>query len=168
VASPAFSSLPTVWAKAAYGVAIPNFLIAGSLYSHTAAKLLFVRFFRKSKHLHSHTLVGWSTWFVLVFIMNAAAFVLAVGVPIFNYLIGIAAALFASWYTYGIAGAFWLYDAYHYRGGSYALKRHWLMTTLCVLTVIAGAFICVAGMYAIIEGIIEAYAAGTIAAPFSC
>ena len=31
VASPAFSSLPPKWAKAAYGIAIPNFLIAGSL-----------------------------------------------------------------------------------------------------------------------------------------
>ena len=102
VASPAFSSLPPKWEKAAYGIAIPNFLIAGSLYSHTAAKLLFVRFFRKSRHLYSNTLLGWSVWIALVFLMNAAAFVLAVGVPIFNYLIGIAASLFASWYTYGI------------------------------------------------------------------
>ncbi|MCJ1247907.1 hypothetical protein MMC30_005122 [Trapelia coarctata] len=168
VASPAFSSLPPVWAKAAYGIAIPNFLIAGSLYSHTAAKLLFVRFFRKSDHLHSHTVLGWGTWVVLVFIMNAAAFVLAVGVPIFNYLIGIAAALFASWYTYGIAGAFWIYDAYTYRGGMDALKRHGFMTALNILTLLAGLFICVAGLYAIIEGIIQAYAAGLIAAPFSC
>ena len=102
VASPAFSSLPPKWEKAAYGIAIPNFLIAGSLYSHTAAKLLFVRFFRKSRHLYSNTILGWSVWIALIFLMNAAAFVLAVGVPIFNYLIGIAASLFASWYTYGI------------------------------------------------------------------
>lgn len=168
VTSPAFSSLPPVWAKAAYGIAIPNFLIAGSLYSHTAAKLLFVRFFRQSDHLHSHTVLGWGTWVFLVFIMNAAAFVLAVGVPIFNYLIGIAAALFASWYTYGIAGAFWIYDAYHYRGGLDALKRHGLMTALNILTLLAGLFICVAGLYAIIMGIVQAYAAGTISAPFSC
>jgi len=102
VSSPAFSSLPPKWEKAAYGIAIPNFLIAGSLYSHTAAKLLFVRFFRKSRHLYSNTVLGWSVWIALVFLMNAAAFVLAVGVPIFNYLVGIAASLFASWYTYGI------------------------------------------------------------------
>ena len=102
VSSPAFSSLPPKWQKAAYGIAIPNFLIAGSLYSHTAAKLLFIRFFRKSRHLYSNTVLGWSVWFILVFIMNAAAFVLAIGVPIFNYLVGIAASLFASWYTYGI------------------------------------------------------------------
>ncbi|ERF73571.1 hypothetical protein EPUS_07505 [Endocarpon pusillum Z07020] len=104
VASPAFSSLPPRWMKAAYGVAIPNFLIAGSLYSHTAAKIL---------HLHEHTVLGWGTWTVLIILMNGAAFVLAVGVPIFPYLVGIAASLFASWFTYGIAGMFWLHDSYH-------------------------------------------------------
>ena len=168
VSSPSFSSLPPKWAKAAYGIAIPNFLIAGSLYSHTAAKLVFVRFFRNSKHLHSHTAVGWGTWFFLVFIMNAAAFVLAVGVPIFNYLIGIAASLFASWYTYGIAGAFWLYDTYHDKGGMTAWKARWPMTSINVATLAAGAFICVAGMYVTIKQIVDAYASGEVSSPFSC
>jgi hypothetical protein len=95
VASPSFSSLPPVWQKAAYGIALPNFLIAGSLYSHTASKLVFVRIFRRSRHLHSHTILGWSVWTLLILLMNSAAFVLAVGVPIFNYLIGIAASLLA-------------------------------------------------------------------------
>lgn len=99
VTSPSFSSLDTVWQKAAYGIAIPNFLIAGSLYAHTASKLLFVRIFRHSRHLHSHTVVGWGTWVLLVILMNGTAFVLAVGVPIFNYLIGIAASLFAAWFV---------------------------------------------------------------------
>ena len=99
VASPAFTSLPEKWQKSAYGIAIPNFLICGSLYSHTAAKLIFVRIFRKSRHLYSHTVLGWTVWIFLTLLMNAAAFVLVIGVPIFNYLIGIAASLFASWYV---------------------------------------------------------------------
>ena len=168
VASPAFSSLPDKWQKAAYGIAIPNFLIAGSLYSHTAAKLLFVRFFRKSRHLYSNTVLGWGAWIVLVFMMNAAAFVLAVGVPIFNYLIGIAASLFASWYTYGIAGAFWMYDAWMYKGGLAAWKQRWPMTGLSMLTLAAGAFICVAGMYVTIKEIVDAYDSGQVGSPFSC
>jgi len=168
VASPSFTSLPPKWAKAAYGIAIPNFLIAGSLYSHTAAKLLFVRFFRKSKHLHSHTFLGWSTWILLVFLMNAGAFVLAIGVPIFNYLIGIAASLFASWYTYGIAGAFWLYDVYHDKGGFAAWRKHWAMTGINVATLGAGAFICVAGMYVTVKQIVDAYASGVVSKPFAC
>lgn len=168
VASPSFSSLPPVWAKAAYGIAVPNFWIAGSLYSHTAAKLVFVRAFRRSRHLHEHTAAGWSAWVLLVLAANAAAFVLAVGVPIFNYLIGIAASLFASWYTYGIAGFFWLFDAYHYGMGRGEWYRSPGMTTLCVLTILAGAFICVAGMYVTIDGIIVAYRDGTVSSPFSC
>jgi hypothetical protein len=168
VASPAFSSLETKWAKAAYGIAIPNFLIAGSLYAHTAAKLIFVRIFRKSDHLHSHTFVGWGTWLALCFTMNAAAFVLAVGVPIFNYLIGIAASLFASWYTYGIAGAFWLHDAYYDGDGLKTWFRKWPKTMLATATFFAGAFICVAGTYVTIRGIVDAYKSGSVGQPFSC
>lgn len=168
VASPSFSSLPSVWAKAAYGIALPNFWIAGSLYSHTAAKLVFVRLFRRSRHLHEHTVLGWSVWLFLVLLASGAAFVLAIGVPIFNYLIGIAASLFASWYTYGIAGFFWLYDAYHYGLGKREWSRRCGMTIICVLTILAGAFICVAGMYVTVEGIKVAYRDGTVPVPFSC
>lgn len=169
VASPSFSSLPPVWAKAAFGIAIPNFFIAGALYSHTAAKLVFVRMFRRSRHLHEHTVLGWSVWLFLVLLANAAAFVLAVGVPVFNYLIGITAALFAAWYTYGIAGFFWLFDAYHDSGlGKRAWARNSVMTMLCVFTILAGAFICVAGLYVTIYAIVVAYRDGTLATPFSC
>ncbi|KAL8813770.1 MAG: hypothetical protein Q9200_000023 [Gallowayella weberi] len=168
VASPAFTSLPLKWSKAAYAIAIPNFLMAGSLYSHTAAKLLFIRFFRKSRHLHQHTLVGWGVWVFLIALMNAAAFVLAIGVPIFNYLVGIAASLFASWYTYGIAGAFWLYDSWMYQGRSEAWRKKWAMCALSWLTLAAGAFICVAGMYVTVKQIVDAYASGKVSEPFSC
>ncbi|KAK1623574.1 transmembrane amino acid transporter [Colletotrichum phormii] len=168
VASPAFSSLEPKWAKAAYGIAIPNFLLAGSLYAHTAAKLIFVRIFRKSHHLHSHTAVGWGTWAILVVIMNGAAFVLAVGVPIFNYLIGIAASLFAAWYTYGIAGAFWLHDNYHDYDGWRQWARKWFQAFVAVLTLAAGGFICVAGTYVTVKGIVEAYESGAVGEPFSC
>jgi hypothetical protein len=80
-----------------------------------------------------------------------AAFILATAVPIFSDLIGIAAALFAAWYTYGIAGFFWLYDTYHLGNKSAELKRRWVGTTLAVLTILAGAFISVAGTYVSIK-----------------
>ncbi|KAF4554979.1 Transmembrane amino acid transporter-like protein 1 [Elsinoe fawcettii] len=168
VASPAFSSLQPKWQKAAYGIAIPNFLIAGSLYAHTASKLVFVRIFRHSHHLHSHTLLGWSVWAVLIIVMNGAAFVLAVGVPIFNYLIGLAASLFAAWFTYGIAGMFFLFDAYKDKGGWKAWARQPFQSTLAILTIIVGAFISVAGTYVSIRGIIEAYNSGAVPAAFTC
>ena len=168
VTSPAFSSLETKWEKAAYAIAIPNFLIAGSLYSHTAAKLVFIRMFRDSDHLHSHTVLGWSVWSILILIANSAAFVLAVGVPIFNQLVGLAASLFAAWYTYGIAGAFWLHDAYHDGDGWRTWARRWPTAVLAALTFLAGAFICVAGLYANIKAIIDAYNSGSVPPAFAC
>ncbi|KAF2181963.1 transmembrane amino acid transporter [Zopfia rhizophila CBS 207.26] len=168
VASPAFSSLEGIWMKAAYGIAIPNFLIAGSLYAHTASKLLFIRFFRTSRHLYSHTFLGWSTWTALILLLNALAFVLAVGVPIFSYLIGIAASLFAAWYTYGIAGAFWLHDAYYDGEGFRTWRKKWGKAIIAVLTFMAGGFICVAGTYVTVRGIVEAYRNGQVGSPFAC
>jgi len=168
VLSPSLFSLPPIWSKVAFGIGLGNFLVAGALYSHTAAKLFFIRFFRHSRHVHSHTVLGWSIWTLFCFAAVAIAFVLATGVPIFSYLIGISAALFASWYTYGLAGFFWLYDAYYLGGGVRALKKKWIGTTLAVATIVAGSFICIAGTYVSIKLIVDAYASGTVGKPFTC
>ncbi|TFK40967.1 transmembrane amino acid transporter protein-domain-containing protein [Crucibulum laeve] len=168
VASPALFSLPEKWAKASFGIALANFLIAGSLYSHTAAKLLFVRFFRHSRHMYSHTMLGWTVWVVLCFAAVAIAFVLAIAVPIFSYLIGIAASLFASWYTYGLAGFFWLHDAGELEGRKRGLWRRPGGLILAVLTILAGAFICVSGTYVSIKLINDAYRDGLVGKPFTC
>ncbi|OAQ98390.1 hypothetical protein LLEC1_05272 [Akanthomyces lecanii] len=168
VLSPSFSSLSPYWAKVSYGIAIPNLLLAAALYAHTAAKVIFVRIFRKSNHLHSHTVLGWGTWVALVLVCNVLAFLLATGVPIFNYLVGLAASLFAAWFTYGVAGMFWLHDSYHDGAGFRAWRRQWGQFLLCALTVLIGAFICVAGLYVTIRQLVEAYANGQIPSPFSC
>ncbi|KAF9068012.1 transmembrane amino acid transporter protein-domain-containing protein [Rhodocollybia butyracea] len=168
VASPAFLSLPPKWAKAAFAIALGNFLIAGALYIHTAAKLIFVRFFRHTRHISNHTLLGWSTWTGLCFASTTIAFILAVAIPIFSYLIGIAASLFAAWYTYGLAGFFWIHDTYHLKGGREALRNRPIGFTVAILTIAAGAFICVAGTYVSIQLIVDAYKEGLVGVPFTC
>ncbi|KAK6836141.1 transmembrane amino acid transporter [Apiospora arundinis] len=168
VASPSLLSLSPLWSKVSFGLAIPNFFLAGSLYSHTAAKLVFVRLFRHGRHLHSHTVTGWGTWAFLILLANGAAFVFAVGIPVFNYLVGITASLFAAWYTYGLAGAFWLHDAYYFKGGFRAWTRRPVMLAVNVLTVVAGAFICIGGLYATIVSMQAASAEGSLPRPFQC
>ena len=124
---------------------------AGALYAHTAAKIVFMRLFRGTHHIHSHTVLGWVVWAVLCFVAVAVAFVLAAAVPIFSDLTGIAASLFAAWFTYGIAGFFWIHDTYYLKGGMAELKRRRIGTTLALLTILAGAFICIAGTYVSIK-----------------
>lgn len=96
------------------------------------------------------------------------AFILAVAVPIFSDLIGLTATLFASWYTYGLAGFFYLHDAYYLGQGKEGLKQRRGMVTASLLTILAGAFICVAGTYVFIKLIHDAYATGLISKPFTC
>ena len=93
-------------------------------------------------------MLGWSVWPFLCFTATALAFVFAAAVPVFSDLTGITASLFASWYTYGIAGFFWIYDAYYLGGkGFIELRRRWMGTVVALLTILSGAFICVAGTY---------------------
>lgn len=116
-----------------------------------------------------HTVLGWVVWVALCLAAVAVAFILAISVPIFSYLIGnsaifppkrsvderilsgIAASLFASWYTYGIAGFFWLHDTYHLKGGWQGIRRHLGQCALALFTILVGAFICVAGTYVSIK-----------------
>lgn len=92
-------SLPPVWSKVALGLALPNFVMAGGLYGHVPAKLIFVRMFRRTKHVYSHTVLGWTIWIGLCLAAAIIAFVFATAVPIFSFLIGLSASLLAAWYT---------------------------------------------------------------------
>ncbi|KAI0361799.1 hypothetical protein OH77DRAFT_1418059 [Trametes cingulata] len=168
VASPALFSLPPVWSKITFAIGMVNFLISAALYAHASAKLVFFRFFRHTPHVYSHTALGWTIWVALCFAANALAFILATAVPIFSYLTSITASLFASWYTYGIAGFFWLHDTYYLKGGVRALKRNWVGTTVASSTVLAGSFMCVAGTYVSIKLIVDAYRDGLVGRPFTC
>jgi hypothetical protein len=56
----------------------------------------------------------------------------------------------------------------HDNGGMGAFRRGAVMFTLCILTILAGAFICVAGTYVTIKLIVDAYNSGIVGSPFSC
>jgi hypothetical protein len=62
---------------------------------------------------------------------------------------------------------FWLYDAYS-NGGYKNWRKRPLGTGTSVLTIVMGAFVCVAGTYVSVTLIAEAYSSGSIPRPFSC
>jgi hypothetical protein len=114
----------------------------GALCSDTAAKLVFIHLYRDSKHVYSHTVLGWLVWITLCFTAVAIAFTLPTAVSIFSDLIRIAASHFAAWYAYGIASFFWLHGTSSWEqicGIDASL-------TLALLTIAAGAFISAAGI----------------------
>ena len=75
--APSIGSLSQPWAKksAFVFVLIPTVVIGG-IYSNVAAKFVFNRILGKTRHAHSHSVVGWGTWISITLVIWAIAFLL--------------------------------------------------------------------------------------------
>lgn len=171
ITAPALGSAGGTIKKVCYGVGLIGLIISGAFYVHIAAKYLFVRILRNSKHLQSNSLVHWVTWLSCTFGLGALAFLLAQAIPIFNYLIAITGSFCFAPLALMVPAWIWLYDHGHYKRGTMLQK---LIYVFHIFIGFLGAFICVGGTYATIKAIIAAYADGTIGEyleaplPFAC
>lgn len=109
VSSPALGSTSGILPKIAYGIAMPTIVIAGVINGHVAAKHCYVRLFRGTDKMSKRTWGSFARWGVIVFLLWTLAWIIAEAIPVFNDLLGLISALFASWFTYGLSGVFWLY-----------------------------------------------------------
>lgn len=166
VASPSLGSAGGTIKKVAYGIGIFGLLVSACLYVHVAAKYLFVRLLRNSRHLQSNSAVHWGVWLGSNLAMCVVAFLLASGIPIFNYLLALAGSLTFAPLALGFPGYLWIYDHGHYRKGNGWLKAtaYWLNWLMILLAV----FLTVGGTYGVIQQVIDAYASGQISSAFSC
>ncbi|KAJ4987307.1 amino acid transporter [Stagonosporopsis vannaccii] len=145
VASPALGSASRVVVKVAYGIALPTILLAGVIYGHVAAKYIYVRIFRGTRHMGSRTWLAIGSWAAITLTLWVIAWIIAESIPNFNSLLGLISALFASWFTYGMSGVFWLYLN---RGNYTATWRKISLTALNLAIFGIGAAICGIGLYA--------------------
>ena len=136
VASPALGSTSPLLRKIAYGIAIPTIVIAGVINGHVAAKYIYVRLFRGTDKMSQRTWGSFGIWASIVLVLWIVAWIIAEAIPVFNDLLGLISSLFASWFTYGLSGVFWLYLN---RGRWFNSKRK------VVLTVVNFLIFCLGG-----------------------
>ncbi|CAF3488219.1 hypothetical protein FGSG_08055 [Fusarium graminearum PH-1] len=162
VPSPALSAAgsPTM-RKAIWGIAIPTIVIAGVIYGHVASAYIFQRIFRNTKHMIRRTKLSTFAWFGITFGIWALSMVIAESIPVFNNLLGLICALFASWFSYGLPGIFWLWM--HYGNWFKDGKQTCRFFANCLLF-LTGFLICVLGLWASIEAIAQ----GGSKEPWSC
>eukprot|EP00871_Galdieria_phlegrea_P003903 jgi/Galph1/4513/GphlegSOOS_G3163.1 len=160
--SPSISSMSITLRKVTYGIAIPTILVAGVINGHVAAKFIFTRVFRGSRHLHEHTVVGWGTWIGLCALAWIIAWIISQVIPVFDDLLGLVASLFASQFTYGLSGYFWLFDNY----GKW--RKRPILAIINALMFALGLAILGMGTYASVKSIVVAYQTGQASSPFSC
>lgn len=163
IASPALGSAGPTVKKVAYGIGLIGLIVSGAFYCHVAAKYLFVRILRNSRHLQANTIVHWSTWLGCTFGLASIAFILAQAIPIFNYLVSITGSLCFAPLALCVPAWIWLYDNSEYRRGG-ILKQ--ILYGLHILLFLFGCFLCVAGTYGSVQSIINAYHNGTIGKSF--
>ncbi|PWY63803.1 hypothetical protein BO83DRAFT_411737 [Aspergillus eucalypticola CBS 122712] len=166
IASPALGSAGTTIKRVAYGIALPGLIVSGSLYVHVAAKYLFVRILRHSRHLQANTVVHWGTWLSCTIGLAAIAFILACAIPIFTYVLALVGSLGFAPLALCLPGWLWLYSHGEYWKSGGVVKR--VVYLLHVLLILLGAFMTVGGTYGVIVQIMDAYRDGQIDGVFSC
>ncbi|KAK4143167.1 transmembrane amino acid transporter protein-domain-containing protein [Dichotomopilus funicola] len=162
VPSPALSAAgSTVVRKVIWGLAIPTIVIAGVIYGHVAAKYIFVRVFANTKHLATRTTLGRFGWLGITAAIWTLAWIIAESIPVFSNLLGLVAALFASWFSYGIPGMLWLWMHY---GNWFSSPKKVVYFSLNAMLVLIGVVLCALGLWSTGEAI--AKDSGTT--PWSC
>lgn len=145
VLSPALGSAGGVVGKVAWGLAIPTIIIAGVIYGHVAAKYIYVRIFRGTRHMSSRTWLAVGSWAGITLIIWVIAFIIAESIPDFNDLLALISSLFAAWFTYGLSGIFWFF----LNKGQYT--ANWKQSALMAVNtglILIGAVLCGVGLYA--------------------
>jgi len=176
VASPALNSASETVAKVAWGVAIPTIVIAGVVNGHVCVKYIYVRLLRNRKDdlLHQRTWKSRCYWIGLGCTSWFLAWLIAEVVPVFNDMLAITSALFASWFTFGLSGMFWFHmneDLFtRARGNDDIVSPTWsktevFLTFINVLLIVMAAILCVVGLYASIKSMVGH---GADRKPFTC
>ncbi|KAJ6787532.1 hypothetical protein PWT90_02787 [Aphanocladium album] len=166
VASPSLGSAGGTIKKVSYGVGMIGLLVSACIWVHTAAKYLFVRILRGSKHFQANSVVHWATWLGCTFTLSAIAFLLAIAIPIFNYLVALCGSLTFAPLALGLPAYLFIYDHPEWRkNGTWWMSLvYWLNWLLIPLA----AFLTIGGTYGVIQGVINAYKNGEIGGAFSC
>jgi hypothetical protein len=115
-----------------------SLVIAGVINGHVAAKYIYVRLFRGTDRMSKRTWSSFGMWALIVLVLWTIAWIIAEAIPVFNDLLGLISSLFASWFTYGLSGVFWLYMN---RGKYFKNPRMSALTVLNFVIFLIGAVI---------------------------
>ncbi|KAJ5984769.1 hypothetical protein N7522_011965 [Penicillium canescens] len=144
VASPALTSAGPVLKKVAYGIAIPTIIGAGVVNGHIGLKYIYVRLFRGTDRMHKRDLTAVGSWIAIALTCWVIAWIIADAIPVFSDLLSLISSLFASWFSYGLGGVYWL----HINKGKWlSSPRKIFLTIVNVLIILIGGCMCGLGLY---------------------
>ncbi|KAJ5545542.1 hypothetical protein N7535_006072 [Penicillium sp. DV-2018c] len=144
VTSPALGSAGPILKKVAYGIAIPTIIGAGVVNGHIGLKYIYVRIFRGTDRMHKRDLTAIGSWVAIALTCWVIAWIIADAIPVFSDLLSLISSLFASWFSYGLGGVYWLHIN---KGRWFSSPRKIVLTAINVCIVLIGACMCGLGLY---------------------
>lgn len=144
VDSPALGSAGPILKKVAYGIAIPTIVGAGVVNGHIGLKYVYYRLFHKTGLMHRNDAKSVGTWIAIGVICWVIAFVIAESIPVFSDLLSLISSLFASWFSYGLGGIYWMHLNW---GRMFSSPRKIALTIVNAGIIIIGGTLCGLGLY---------------------
>ncbi|KAJ5933083.1 hypothetical protein N7516_007572 [Penicillium verrucosum] len=144
VTSPALGSAGPILKKVAYGIAIPTIIGAGVVNGHIGLKYIYVRLFRGTDRMHKRDLVAVGSWVGIALTCWVIAWIIADAIPVFSDLLSLISSLFASWFSYGLGGVYWLHIN---KGRWFSSPRKIVLTVVNVCIILIGGCMCGLGLY---------------------
>ncbi|KXS98641.1 hypothetical protein AC578_10043 [Pseudocercospora eumusae] len=154
VASPALGSAGVTMKRVCYGLALPGLVASCMLFVHLPAKSIFMRFMRGTEHLTRNTPIHWMAWLGSTSTVVVIAYLIASGIPVFDGLISLIGASFATAMSFQPMGLMYLYDNKH-RSKSERTTGWYLHISWAIIVITLGTFIMIGGTYGSIVGIIN-------------
>lgn len=111
-------------------------IIAGVINGHIAFKYVYIRIFRGTDRMHKRDWLAISSWVGIGLFLWVLAWIIAEAIPVFSNLLSLITALFASWFTFGLSGMFWLYMN---KGLWFSSPRKIALSLLNVFNIVVGA-----------------------------
>ncbi|CAI7579937.1 unnamed protein product [Penicillium discolor] len=144
VTSPALGSAGPILKKVAYGIAIPTIIGAGVVNGHIGLKYIYVRLFRGTDRMHKRDMLAVGSWVGIALACWVIAWIIADAIPVFSDLLSLISSLFASWFSYGLGGVYWLHIN---RGKWFSSPRKIALTIVNVCIILIGGCMCGLGLY---------------------
>lgn len=167
ISSPALGSAGVLMKKVCYGIAMPGLIVSAVLNTHMAAKYVFVRLLRNSRHLTEKTKRHYVVWVGCIVTNGTLSFVIAESIPIFNDIISLTGAILGTPCAYTMPLMMWFYA----KKDDLKERRTPLLLVLALvnaLLFLCSVFIAIGGTYTSVVSIRDNLKKGDVGGVFSC
>ncbi|KAJ5092987.1 hypothetical protein N7456_008848 [Penicillium angulare] len=170
--SMAFQSLGNdLYMKISFSFMVPTLIFLGVLYASVSARFIFFRLFEGTRHVTSHTAVGWGSWAAILLILWIFAWVIAEVIPFFSNLLSIMGSVFGSFFGFIFWGVANLRMRHADSGSMIPRKQDflgWIEVIFNIGLILVGIFFLGPGTYASVQAVIDSYREGDVGSAFVC